>query len=246
MPWADFWQDSGEDDLLFFPEIDICLDPKVISYPDRDNSQLGLDTQSELSGLFLSLPCGDPASASVPCTIPEIVQTPTPPLSSTYSQSPATDPGDLQPHCFEGRLVGKHRASPLPWEFKPDERNSSSSCDAECTQEEASQRITCSECSRDFANLGALGKHTQETLHKAWRCSEPDCGKSYARRDTFLRHKVTHKKNGHPCLACANDGRQKVFKRKDHLREHVRKCHPMSSESNAWVTMLPGSHGKLG
>lgn len=102
--------------------------------------------------------------------------------------------------------------------------------DVDFMQEEGSQRLACSECRKDFANMRALDKHTQKTSHKAWRCSEPECGKSYARRDTFLRHRAAHKENSHPCFACFREGREKVFKRKDHLREHVRSCHTKCSE----------------
>jgi hypothetical protein len=32
--------------------------------------------------------------------------------------------------------------------------------------------------------------------------------------------------DSHPCKICSRDKKQKSFKRKDHLKEHVRKCHP--------------------
>jgi hypothetical protein len=57
------------------------------------------------------------------------------------------------------------------------------SWDTDYTPEEVSQRLECSACSKTFSNLKALDKHTQSTSHKAWRCREPGCGKSYARRD---------------------------------------------------------------
>lgn len=243
MAWMDFWQDSSEEGLIFFPEIDICVDPKVVSYPDQDNQQLGLDSQFDSDGLFSSLPCGDLASATFPRTIPPILQPPTPPLSSTCSRSPATDPGDPQLPCLERRSIGKHHASHLLSNHDSDDCNPPSSCETECTQEEVSQRIACSECDRDFANLRALDKHTQKTSHKAWRCSEPGCGKSYARRDTFLRHRAAHKENSHSCFACLREGREKVFKRKDHLREHMRSCHTKGSEGirSVWpqFAMIP-------
>lgn len=92
------------------------------------------------------------------------------------------------------------------------------------------ERLVCWECKRNFGNLRALDKHTQQTLHKAWTCSEAYCDKSYARRDTFLRHRSTHKSNGHRCSVCFKQGKNKVFKRKDHWREHIRSCHPRTAD----------------
>jgi hypothetical protein len=99
------------------------------------------------------------------------------------------------------------------------------SCDTDYAPEEVPQRTDCSACSKTFSNLRALDKHTQSTSHKAWKCRETGCGKSYARRDTFLRHRTKHSDSSHSCLECLKDGKKKVFKRKDHLNEHVRSCH---------------------
>jgi hypothetical protein len=114
------------------------------------------------------------------------------------------------------------------------------SCDTESTLEleEVSQQLKCSECSKTFSNLRTLDKHTQSTSHKAWRCREPGCWKSYARRDTFLRHRSTHSDNSHTCLDCLRDGKKKAFKRKDHLSEHIRSCHPKCNDGTRSVLVL--------
>lgn len=134
----------------------------------------------------------------------------TAPCTLTEVQSPST---------FDERRVKSEPRLALgdPWEM-------------DYTQEEGSHRLACSECAKDFTNLRALDKHTQKTSHKAWRCFESECGKSYARRDTFLRHRAMHKESSHPCIDCLRQGKNKVFKRRDHLREHVRSCHTKGSE----------------
>jgi hypothetical protein len=112
------------------------------------------------------------------------------------------------------------------------------SWDTDCAPEDVSQRLECPACSRTFSNLRALDRHTQSTSHKAWRCREPGCGKSYARRDTFLRHRSKHSDNSHSCLDCLREGKEKVFKRKDHLNEHIRSCHSKVNDGTRSVQVL--------
>lgn len=118
---------------------------------------------------------------------------------------------------------------------------STSSWDTDCPQDESCQPISCSECTRAFENLSALNKHTQSTSHKAWRCAEAGCEKTYVRRDTFLRHRVAHRDDAlnHVCLVCLQINKRKVFRRRDHLRDHVRKCHSNRIESRRSVSPTP-------
>ncbi|GAB7325176.1 hypothetical protein MBLNU13_g09256t1 [Cladosporium sp. NU13] len=112
---------------------------------------------------------------------------------------------------------------------------STSSWDTDYSQDESCRRLSCSECTRTFENLSALNRHTQSTSHKAWRCIEAGCEKTYARRDTFLRHRVAHRDDAlnHVCLFCLQINKSKVFRRKDHLRDHMRKCHSKGIERKA-------------
>jgi hypothetical protein len=107
---------------------------------------------------------------------------------------------------------------------------SNSSTETECSNEDDQQGRMCQECNKLFRNLQELDQHTKRVPHKAWRCAEPSCGKTYARRDTFLRHRATHKDKGHACSICSHHNKQKVFKRKDHLKEHIRNCHSKGVE----------------
>jgi hypothetical protein len=115
--------------------------------------------------------------------------------------------------------------SPRMLKKEPGMTRSASSTETECSNEDDQQRHVCQECNKLFRNLQELDQHAKRTPHRAWRCAEPFCEKTYARRDTFLRHRATHKDKSHSCPVCPRLNKQKVFKRKDHLREHIRNCH---------------------
>ena len=129
------------------------------------------------------------------------------------------------PYEFNKIAPYRSRSPCLRWPKKePGVSHSVSSIDTECSNEDE-QRHVCQECNKLFKNLQELDQHAKKTPHRAWRCAEPFCDKTYARRDTFLRHRATHKDKSHPCPVCPRLNKQKVFKRKDHLREHIRNCH---------------------
>lgn len=107
---------------------------------------------------------------------------------------------------------------------------SNSSTETECSHEDDQQGHICRECNKVFKNLRELDQHTKRVPHKAWRCAEPSCGKTYTRRDTFLRHRAAHKDKSHACSICAFHNKQKFFKRRDHLKEHIRNCHSKGAE----------------
>lgn len=90
----------------------------------------------------------------------------------------------------------------------------------------------CSQCRSNFPSLQLLDQHAKIESHKAWKCYEEGCGKAYARRDTFMRHQLKHGGSGHACGTCKRGGKDKVFKRKDHLAEHVRKCHGPGNDTS--------------
>ena len=96
------------------------------------------------------------------------------------------------------------------------------------------QRYACSECDHQLDSTDGRASHAKRISKTVWTCSEPECGKSYSRRDTFLRHQNAHKVDSHPCKICLREKKQKSFKRKDHLKEHVRKCHSGRGENDIW------------
>jgi hypothetical protein len=94
------------------------------------------------------------------------------------------------------------------------------------------QSIECPECQQAFDSLHSLEQHTKKESHKIWRCLERNCGKAYPRRDTLSRHQLKHSARGHACIMCQQNDKRKVFKRKDHLAEHVRKRHSPSTDGS--------------
>lgn len=148
---------------------------------------------------------------------------------------------------FSGQPCSRHFPSGQRRPVKSERRSPSSvgSIDSDSTfsTEKDLDRHRCSECHEFFGTLQALDRHTQESSHKAWKCQEPGCYREYTRRDTFLRHRTAHGNNAHACVECLSDGKSKVFKRKDHLGEHVRKCHGKGSGSNGFVTPSQATGG---
>lgn len=90
-------------------------------------------------------------------------------------------------------------------------------------------------CGRPFENANSLERHAKSSGHRAFSCRVPGCDKSYCRRDLWTRHRRTHtlKPVMHICELCRQQNRPKEFSRRDHLRQHVRNCHPQSSLEEA-------------
>ncbi|KAK3071746.1 hypothetical protein LTR53_008074 [Teratosphaeriaceae sp. CCFEE 6253] len=85
---------------------------------------------------------------------------------------------------------------------------------------------TCTVCCLVFATAQILEQHARASFHRLYICEYPGCRKSYYRRDVYVRHKATHKQaTSHECMACRQAGEKRVFRRKDHLDQHIRNCH---------------------
>lgn len=94
----------------------------------------------------------------------------------------------------------------------------------------ASRPNVCAECEYPFPTSQALEDHARARTHQAYACNALNCGRSYSRRDTYARHRATHKGfDAHVCEHCPIGTKRKVFKRRDHLIQHVRNCHPAES-----------------
>lgn len=134
-------------------------------------------------------------------------------------------PSFVDSYAQSSGIVKTRRSSDGHIKKEPRSKLSTSSGDTDISLDDDHQVRTCAECRRTFESLQKLDHHTKTTSHKAWKCTEPGCSKTYARRDTYSRHRMTHKEYRHFCLECQKDNKQKVFKRKDHLKEHIRNCH---------------------
>ncbi|KAF4611365.1 hypothetical protein G7Y89_g15648 [Cudoniella acicularis] len=88
-------------------------------------------------------------------------------------------------------------------------------------------RYSCAECQENFEDQQQLEIHTSSTMHAAYVCQFPDCGSESTRYSDLLRHQLTHKTNvpRYPCTHCRKYRGSNGFKRKDHLRQHIRNYH---------------------
>lgn len=229
-PWQDAdlrdHQNQYCRDLLFSSDLAAALAPspatsvysqspvytetQSLDIPSSDTWYHGSYAQSGLE-LELRSSCGtSPASSIIPPR-----KLPPPDFQSTW-QCPvmAEVLGDPRTYHF---IDSTSQTSP---------QLSVSSTDSDYSPEHEGASQYCWQCNRKFDSFLSLDKHARQSLHKAWRCPEPDCSKTYARRDVFLRHRSTHRDGGHRCLVCRKNKLQKQFKRKDHLKEHIRSCHP--------------------
>ena len=101
----------------------------------------------------------------------------------------------------------------------------------------AQPSFICSECRESFPTYYTLEAHARTTTHRAYVCTVMGCNSKYHRRDVFVRHLKTHRESGlHVCKICEQADRLKRFKRKDHLRQHVRNVHPNALMDSAMGT----------
>jgi hypothetical protein len=226
------WQTSNAHHPDLWLDTNCMLEPRTLDQAQEFEAAFDAWLNAVPSVLQSSSNCTNSTAPSVS----DNVYLPTPELSP----SPTT-----QTHLYDEPIVNAAQQysgidvqiSELQDQRRPS-KLSISSWDTDCSQDENGQRLSCSECARAFDNLSALNKHTQSTSHKAWRCVEAGCEKTYARRDTFLRHRVAHRDDAlnHVCLVCLQINKRKVFRRKDHLRDHMRNCHSKNIESRRSVS----------
>lgn len=83
---------------------------------------------------------------------------------------------------------------------------------------------TCRDCSTTFTRVFELEEHAKISGHKPFGCEE--CDSWFPRRDSWRRHANVHSSRGrHPCPYCPKYQEKHAFKRKDHLRKHLRNVH---------------------
>ncbi|KAK4547390.1 hypothetical protein LTR36_001046 [Oleoguttula mirabilis] len=108
-----------------------------------------------------------------------------------------------------------------------DSSASDTSVSGDSVRSDDDHRYKCTECKVPFANSYKLEQHAKAAGHKAYACEDARCRKSYYSRSSYVRHVASHKGPGpHVCKVCARYNQHKTFKRKDHLVQHERNCHP--------------------
>ncbi|KAE9379950.1 hypothetical protein N431DRAFT_122026 [Stipitochalara longipes BDJ] len=85
----------------------------------------------------------------------------------------------------------------------------------------------CAQCGIGCGSLKDLDKHGDQTMHAAYICRYPDCGTECTRIAELIRHQLAHRSTvpRYACLHCRKYRGANGFKRKDHLRQHIRNYH---------------------
>lgn len=97
----------------------------------------------------------------------------------------------------------------------------------------------CPECYEAFSRVLDLEEHGRQTKHGAFRCIV--CQRGFTRQDALTRHRKVHEslttQRQYSCTYCRKYNGPKAFKRRDHLRQHLRKMHRVDPD-----TQPGGSH----
>lgn len=80
------------------------------------------------------------------------------------------------------------------------------------------KNFCCQQCQKAFNSLEKLKVHSySHTGERPYCCSQPDCSKAFVSKYKLLRHMATHSpEKTHKCSYC-----EKMFHRKDHLKNHL-------------------------
>ncbi|EPE26637.1 C2H2 and C2HC zinc finger [Glarea lozoyensis ATCC 20868] len=85
----------------------------------------------------------------------------------------------------------------------------------------------CAECRNSFATREELEIHNKLETHFGFACRFPGCKCTTLRFNELARHQLVHLENTtrYSCSHCRKYQGNKGFKRKDHLRQHIRDYH---------------------
>ncbi|XP_034028421.1 zinc finger protein PLAG1 [Thalassophryne amazonica] len=80
------------------------------------------------------------------------------------------------------------------------------------------KNFSCPVCQKAFNSVEKLKVHSySHTGERPYCCSHPDCTKAFVSKYKLLRHMATHSpEKNHKCSYC-----EKMFHRKDHLKNHL-------------------------
>jgi len=94
-------------------------------------------------------------------------------------------------------------------------------------------KYRCAQCHSDFERQKNLDQHGEETMHAAYKCRYPGCASESTRIGDLHRHQLKHKQKvpRHPCPHCRKYRGNNGFKRKDHLRQHIRNYHHIDADA---------------
>lgn len=89
----------------------------------------------------------------------------------------------------------------------------------------------CLQCNQSFRSTTELGHHARESQHAAFKCK---CGSTFQGIYDLKRHQNRHQPGtpAYPCLYCRRHRGESGFRRKDHLTQHIRKYHHITSDNS--------------
>ncbi|TGO38135.1 hypothetical protein BHYA_0081g00310 [Botrytis hyacinthi] len=101
--------------------------------------------------------------------------------------------------------------------------------------------LACHQCEDLFKDTATLDRHAHYNGHSAYICRYPDCESTAGRFSDLIRHQACHKKDvpRHPCPHCSVYRGNNGFKRKDHLRRHIRNYHKIETNYTGSIFYSP-------
>ncbi|KAF7898192.1 hypothetical protein EAF00_004638 [Botryotinia globosa] len=104
-------------------------------------------------------------------------------------------------------------------------------------------KLACHQCGDLFDNTTSLDNHAHNSGHAAYFCRYPDCESTAGRISDLIRHQTCHNKDvpRHPCPHCSTYRGNNGFKRKDHLKQHIRNYHKIETNYTGSIYGSPFS-----
>ncbi|KAI7814568.1 zinc finger protein PLAG1 isoform X1 [Triplophysa rosa] len=104
------------------------------------------------------------------------------------------------------------------------------------------KNFSCQLCEKSFNSLEKLKVHSySHTGERPYRCTHNDCNKAFVSKYKLLRHMATHSpEKTHKCSYC-----EKMFHRKDHLKNHLH-THDPNKEAFSCTECGKSYNTKLG
>lgn len=103
----------------------------------------------------------------------------------------------------------------------------------------------CLQCKECFDTMTQLNRHGRDSKHAAIMCK---CGATFGRNAELVRHLGPHRSTTpkFPCRFCTHHRGKDGFWRKDHLIQHIRAYHRITSENTADEDRQPRKNCRSG
>lgn len=150
--------------------------------------------------------------------------------------SPTTTIGGQQvsPAIWPGVLAPLEDLAPDQPRIFPTTESKISESHSKCADHESIQPAkpnTCLQCNQSFRSTTELGHHARKSQHAAFQCK---CGSTFQGIYDLKRHQNRHQPGtpAYPCIYCSRHRGERGFRRKDHLTQHTRKYHHITSDNS--------------